>query len=158
MLKEVMNAVQQLGASARHPNGDPSDEEGDDSDVDCPILPPRASSVDRAALFELLARNYMEYQCIPVGLALGHSSVVDKSSALAYAAFVEAGADGMENFMDSVLSVTTDMGVEMGMSSLNVASVGSLLPKWLQASQMMQEDDAGLLLLLEWKLISFSFF
>ena len=94
-------------------------------------------------LFDVLVRNFVEYQCIPVSLGLGHSSVADKSAAVAYAAFIEAG-DGLNTWCDSVLSVTTDMGVEMGMSSFNCATAESLLPKWLQASQMQHIDDDSL--------------
>ena len=121
-------------------SGSEADKISDRDDEDgIPLLGHR--HVARAHLFQQLAHSYKEYQCVPVSLALGLTSLPDKAAAVAFTCYMEAGAE-LKRFMASVVSVTTDMGTELGLTSFAGSSADCLLPAWLRRT-MLQVDTDG---------------
>ena len=112
-----------------------------DEDDGLPELARRPAAVaDRPSLFKVLKSSYIEYQCVPVNIALGFSSTQDKAAALAHAVFMECGWDSLDAWVNSTVSITTDMGTELGISSF-AGNVHQLLPRWLRASRLLGPDD-----------------
>ena len=94
------------------------------------VLP--APSVDCERLLQDMSANILEHVHIPVAVTSGQRSLVHKTSALAWAFFVDG--EHVNSFVDSMRSFCSDMGVELGVPDFWVPGgcVKALLPKHLQ--------------------------
>ena len=88
---------------------------------------------ERKRLSRALWKEVRLYTQVPQTMGAGTTTVEHKVSALAFAFFLEVkGLAGLREFLDSVISFTTDMGTELGAASFRLPSLKSLLPQWLQ--------------------------
>ena len=111
-----------------------ADTDSDDEIIDEPCLAQR--SIDRAALFRTLKESVSIRTFAPVALGLGRTKLSDKITTLAYAIMLDVGVQNMQVFLDSVLSITTDMGTELGLADYECSSVQSVLPSFVVDSEM----------------------
>ena len=79
-----------------------------------------------------VSRQISAHTFLPVALGLRSSGMANKVAALFHALFLETGSlQGIERFCESVVSVTTDMGVESGVCDFHALNVADFLPDWL---------------------------
>ncbi|MFM7977884.1 MAG: hypothetical protein ACKPKO_01100, partial [Candidatus Fonsibacter sp.] len=97
--------------------------------------------LDRASLFQVVAEAVQFRTCVPAALGLNKASLEDKAAALFYSLLLETGIERVQTFLDSVVSVTTDMGVESGISEFNALSVQSLLPEWVTSAAIELDGE-----------------
>ena len=86
-----------------------------------------APPLGRAALFRVLVDAIQSRTCVLAALGLNKANLEDKVSALFYSIWLETGSERIQTFLDSVVSVTRDLGVESGISEFNALIVQSLL-------------------------------
>ena len=78
---------------------------------------------------DLLSEHLRYHRPPPVVLASGRSTLVDKFCATMHALWLETGsARSLHTFCRSVASLTTDLGVEFGLSDVHPATLGVVLP------------------------------
>ena len=136
-LPQIMQSVVQLTTDAsRQARAVEDDEEGGDE----PVLP--SMPLDRADLFAAMSSSWQIRTGVPVALGMGRSSLEDKTAALINSICLEAGVDKLQ-FFDSVISVTTDMGVESQISEFNAINAEALLPTWVRAAVIVPDDSDG---------------
>jgi hypothetical protein len=84
---------------------------------------------------------------VPAALGLGRATLVDKAAALAHAWFLETPSmAAMTTSTCNVVSFTTDMGTEMGLSALPMFGShadAQLLPQWMRVTALDFEMDIG---------------
>ena len=114
--------------------------DGGGSDDEPELLAP---PLDRAALFRVLVDAIQSRTCVPAALGLNKANLEDKVSALFYSIWLETGSERIQTFLDSVVSVTTDLGVESGISEFNALSVQSLLPEWVTRAAIEPDGEQG---------------
>ena len=114
--------------------------DGGGSDDEPELLAP---PLDRAALFRVLVDVIQSRTCVPAALGLNKANLEDKVSALFYSIWLETGSERIQTFLDSVVSVTTDLGVESGISEFNALSVQSLLPEWVTRAAIEPDGEQG---------------
>ena len=84
------------------------------------------------------------YTFIPVTLGLRQSSLPHKVSAFLHALLMTSGSlKRCRKFCESVVSVTSDFGVEAGLTDFHSTDLSSLLPGWL-VPQEVEPDEGGL--------------
>ena len=71
----------------------------------------------------------------------GRTDLESKAAALLYAWQWECGLDHLSEFLDSIVSITTDLGVESGLAEYETLDIEQLLPWWLLASRMVLDVD-----------------
>ena len=71
-------------------------------------------SRDRPALFATLQQGVVPTHCVPVALGHGLGKLEHKVAALLYSWHWEVGLEHLGSFLDSIISMTTDMGTEVG--------------------------------------------
>ena len=88
---------------------------------------------DHARLLSVLRRGIVKFYCTPIALGRGHTSLADKASALVFCWAVLLGGDmpSLQRFLSSFVAMTSDMGVEMGLSDFRLLSVKKLLPAYM---------------------------
>ena len=88
---------------------------------------------DHARLLSVLRRGIVKFDCTPIALGRGHTSLADKASALVFCWAVLLGGDmpSLQRFLSSFVAMTSDMGVEMGLSDFRLLSVKKLLPAYM---------------------------
>ena len=100
--------------------------------------------LDRADLFAAMSSSWQIRTGVPVALGMGRSSLEDKTAALIYSIWLEAGVGKLQAFLlDSVVSVTIDMGVESQISEFNAINAEALLPTWVRAAVIVPDDSDG---------------
>jgi hypothetical protein len=99
----------QLDIREEQRNQDPDDSE--------PEL--RHKRVDRAALWQLMKRLVVVLTFPPVALGLGHTSLEDKVAAFMWALFLEVGYQLLQDYCNTFVSITSDMGTEVGICDLD---------------------------------------
>eukprot|EP00971_Amphidinium_carterae_P344574 6485047-Amphidinium_carterae.2 len=87
------------------------------------------------AAHELLLQEVQYCVLTPANVELGHVDVVHKASALCFALAMESPSrKHLLSMLASFRSLTTDMGTELSVSSLN-AVLGDLLPPWWRPTE-----------------------
>lgn len=112
-------------------------EEG--GELDEPALP--FESLDRASLYQLLHDSVSLATLPPMSLGLGRTSLVEKVMALLYAVFLEVSFNNLFGYLESCISITTDMGVELGIGDFMAGRLTSMLPPFVLDALI--EDDTG---------------
>ena len=74
---------------------------------------------------------------------MSRTKLSDKVSALLYAMLLEVGMQLMSAYLDSFISITTDIGTEVGVGDYEDADIYSLLPAWILSSQFEADGDDG---------------
>ena len=100
---------------------------------------------DAESLENTLHRNISMHVHPPAALGSGKTSLEDKSAAFVFGMFLESdGQQDFKNRLSSIVSLTTDLGTEHGISSFCAMSSTDLLPPWLRRSLVgigVQEDE-----------------
>lgn len=79
----------------------------------------------------------------PVVLGLRCSSLEHKVGAFVHALTLEMGGlQGLQQWLSELVSVTSDMGTELGMAEFNMLELAHILPPWMMLQPI--QDDAGL--------------
>ncbi len=77
--------------------------------------------------------SFRSYTQPPMVIASGYAGLVHKLSAsIQGAALARPTLESLLGFCDSFVSMTTDMGTEMGMGDFRAAKLSDVLPPWLQ--------------------------
>ena len=70
-------------------------------------------------------------------MASGHRTLTHKVETLIHMFHFDIPADApLEEILDSIMSHTSDMGIEMGVPSYEVGDVSELLPVWIDRSEL----------------------
>ena len=93
----------------------------------------------RAQLYDKLKRAVAEWTLPPMALGLGHTSLPDKVGLLVFAIFLEVSLEHMRSFLDGFISITTDMGTELGMGDYQDAKLVNLLPDFVLDSAFLPD-------------------
>ena len=118
-----------------------SEDQGEMSDMEEPDLSHEV--LPRAALFQVLHSSSALTTLPPVALGLGHTSLEDKVSALLAAMAMEVDLSYLTEYLSSFMSLTTDMGTEVGIGEYGAQSVERLLPPHILSSHLEAGGDAG---------------
>lgn len=97
----------------------------------------------RRGCFQKLQAGLSEHVFPPVALGLRQSDLAHKCAAFVHCVALEVSptrAD-LEEALRSVVSFTTDLGTELGMSGFRVDNLSGLLPEWLQQPFQMLVAD-----------------
>eukprot|EP00971_Amphidinium_carterae_P349218 6490905-Amphidinium_carterae.1 len=98
--------------------------------------PKQAPQLWRPLLKELL--HVREYMFAPAALASGHRTVAHKVSALCHMFhFAVADERKLTDLTHTVLSHTSDMGVELSVPGFSCASPDTLLPPWVNREELV---------------------
>ena len=74
----------------------------------------------------------------PVALDPGCRSLVHKVAHLSFATALHTAPGHMQRLMDSVVSHTADMGVELGIPDFTISSgIEEVLPPWLDTEPLL---------------------
>ncbi len=85
------------------------------------------------------------YTFVPVALGLRKSSLRHKIAGFLHGLFLCTGSvDRMTEFVDDVVSVTTDLGTEAGLAEFHNSNIRTLLTPWLQLTCDPEPDGEGL--------------
>jgi hypothetical protein len=139
MLTSVMRAVCDLTIDAQtRLAAAPQDEEtqGFGHEDEMP-----ARGIDRSSAFALLAQAVQCRTQVPVGLGYKKVNVEDKAAALLHSTILETGLEHLGAHLASVVSITTDFGVESGLNDFSIVQISKLLPYWITSGAM--ESDTG---------------
>jgi hypothetical protein len=99
-------------------------------------------SEEGTRLAQKLASLISVHTFVPVALGLRKSSLHHKISGLLHAIFLSVGSlERIGSFLDSVVSVTTDLGTEAGLAEFHNLDFRDLLPEWLQLSPLEADGD-----------------
>lgn len=101
--------------------------------------------LDPPSCFDILHNSLKDFQCVPVHLGLGRAATQDKLAALVYACYMATGWDHLSSFFDSVVSITTDMGTELGIADYQINGVTHVLPNWLTRAKLQSDVDTGVI-------------
>ena len=95
------------------------------------------------ALCKSVMLNLRHHVHTPVALGSGMAKEVHEAAAVAHVCSLAAGGgmQGLKTYLSEVRATCTDMGTELGLSSLQV-SADILLPPWLRRCRPMAADDA----------------
>ena len=132
-LKVVFEAISALAHDAKRA----ADENMAFEDDDEPCL--AHERLDRAAMFDILKRALEVSTLPPLALGLGRTTLTDKICTLLFGVFLDHGFEYLEEFLDSIISITTDMGTELGMGDYQCEAATNLLPNYVLDSVMMQD-------------------
>ena len=114
---------------------------GDEPDE--PLLPPpRPPPPTRAELYAAIVAAVSICTCVPMALELGHTALVHKVSALLFTLFLEAGLAALEEYLGTFISVTSDMGTELGVADL-LAELHARLQNYVKASSFQTGEEEG---------------
>ena len=97
--------------------------------------------VERAALYVVLKANATLITYPPVALGLGHTSLEDKVAALLWAIFLEISYPCLQDYCNSFVSITTDMGTEIGAADYQLRTIDEMLPPYVAATQLLEDGD-----------------
>ena len=142
-LKQVCDAVdalckwnQELVSRSDNDDGENVEDDGDEVKQD-----------EILAYHKILVNYIRRRNHVPVNMSRGFTKLVHKVSALCWSWGLDTiGLASLLDFMDSTVSLCTDMGTELGAVSFQLTSVKNVLPPW-QVEAMMPiispEDDAA---------------
>ena len=81
---------------------------------------------------ELVTRQISCHTMIPVALGLRSSSLAHKVAALFHALLMETGSlEGIREYCKHVVSITTDLGTEVGIGDMHAIDIADFIPDWL---------------------------
>lgn len=113
----------------------------DDEDDDVPFL--ERLLLDRESLSKQLLSMTKHALC-PVVLGSGRSGLDHKTSAFAYQLYLETlSAVRFRDMLGSIRSITTDLGVEIGIAEWRTETARSLLPPWVDCDFLRCDVAAG---------------
>jgi len=97
----------------------------------------------RQLCFQKLQAGLSEHVFPPVALGLRQSDLAHKCAAFVHCVALEVSPTrgDLEEALGSVVSFTTDMGTELGMSGFRLGNLSGLLPEWLQQPFQMLVAD-----------------
>lgn len=110
-------------------------------------MPPEAfhAKEEWSGWFPALRTNIVEHVHPPAALGVGQRDLLGKAKAIVSTwALQTKPSESLSKFADSIVSHTSDMGVEMSLPDLHISSVESLLPAWRDRRSFQADvDDAG---------------
>ena len=88
-----------------------------------------------------LAASITEHVQVPVALGSGRTTLEHKVAAFLHSTGVECGSlSALEAMCSSIVSFTTDLGTETGISEFQCVDCSTLLPTWLTAGALQPEE------------------
>jgi len=98
--------------------------------------------VDRTKKEEqFIATAFTRHYFLPVALGLGATNLLHKVASLLHASYFEShGLQGLRDVLQSVVSITTDLGTEVGVHTYKAHDIVKLLPAWMQTAPLLGPD------------------
>ena len=106
-------------------------------------LLPRDTAQSTLLHEKLLRDEMLKHHFLPSAMGMGATTLTCKVAALLFVWFFECrGLAGLMQMLDSVVSVTTDLGTEAGITAYKAEDVQRLLPSWMLAEPLRDAEEA----------------
>ena len=103
-------------------------------------VPREHVSVDRAAAARAVYEAIRVFHGFPTNLGAGASSLPFEAAALLRSFFSTVGITLLNVFLHSFVSITIDMGTELGLANFAAVNFSKSLPRWLGDASMVLDD------------------